>query len=91
MFVAKYRTNSVAKIFAIAGKDLGRPIKNEFFRTSKQTVGQTEEKIYEYLQSIGIPKRMASETKTVGVLFTKYRTIPKPDLAPLAKKFGGVH
>ena len=28
MFAAKYRTRSVAKIFAKAGKDLGRPIKS---------------------------------------------------------------
>ncbi len=88
MFAAKYRTNSIAKIFAIAGKDLGKPIKSEFLRTSKQIVGQTEEKIYEYLTSIGIPKRAASTTKNVGVLYTKYRHIPKSDLAPLAKNFG---
>jgi hypothetical protein len=87
MFAAKYRTGSIAKIFAIAGKDLGRPIKSESLKTDKQTIGQTEERIYEYLESIGIPKRKASKAKTVGIAFTNYKAIPKPDIAPLAKNF----
>ena len=87
MFAAKYRTGSIAKIFSIAGKDLGGPIKKEHLKTKKSTVGQTEEKIYEYLQSIGIPRKKASAVKSVGVPYTSYNEIPKPDLAPLAKNF----
>lgn len=87
MFAAKYRTNSIAKIFTIAGKDLSNPIKKESLKTKEQIIGQTEERIREYLESIGVPKREASEQKTLGVLYTKYNEIPKPDIAPLAKKF----
>lgn len=87
MFAAKYGTNSVTKIFALAGRDLGRPIKSESVKNSKRVIGQTEERIYEYLQSIGIPKRRAIVTKTVGIPYSKYNEIPAPDLAPLAKSF----
>lgn len=88
MFAAKYRTGSIAKIFTRAGRDLGNPIKKDSLRTGKQIMGQTEEKIYDYLISIGIPKRKAEGAKRVGIAFTKYRDIPKPDIAPLAKNFG---
>lgn len=87
MFAAKYRTGSIAKVFSIAGKDLSKPIKKEYLKTKKAILGQTEEKIYEYLQSIGIPRREASAQKAVGVPFTSYREIPKPDVAPLSKDF----
>lgn len=87
MFAAKYRTNSIAKIFAIAGKDLSKPIKKASLKIKKQTIGQTEEKIHKNLEFIGVPKREASEQKTLGVIYTKYNEIPKPDVAPLAKKF----
>jgi group II intron reverse transcriptase/maturase len=86
MFAAKYRTNSVAKIFAIAGKDLSRPIKKESLKSKNQIIGQTEEKIHEYLQSIGIPKRKANKMNNVGILYSKYTEIPKPDIKPLVKK-----
>lgn len=87
MFAAKYRTGSIAKIFAIAGKDLSKPIKKEHLKNKKEILGQTEEKIYEYLLSIGIPRRTASEQKSIGVPFTMYKDIPKPDIAPLSKTF----
>lgn len=87
MFAAKFHTRSVAKIFAMAGKDLGRPIKNESLNPNKQVLGQTEEKIYNYLRTIGIPKRKAEETKAVGVLYTKYSNIPAPDMLALPKSF----
>lgn len=50
-------------------------------------MGQTEEKIYNYLESIGIKKKEAGEIKQTGLQYTKYNEIPKPDLAPLAKNF----
>lgn len=87
MLAAKFRTGSIAKVFAIAGKDLGKPIKKEYLKTKKTAIGQTEERIYDYLQSIGIPRRKATAQKTVGVAYTSYNDIPKPDVAPLAKNF----
>lgn len=87
MFAAKYGTNSVAKIFALAGHDLGRPIKSESAKSTIRVIGQTEERIYEYLQSIGISKRKAIVAKAVGIPFSRYNEIPAPDLAPLAKSF----
>ena len=87
MFAAKYKTHSIAKIFAKAGKDLGNPISSKALRVKKAAVGQTEERIHEYLQSIGVPKRKEGTIKTIGVPFTKYSEIPKPDVAPLAKSF----
>jgi hypothetical protein len=87
MFAAKFHTKSVAKILAIAGKDLGKPIKVKSLNSGKQVIGQTEEKIYDYLLTLGIPKRKAEETKTVGVIYTKYSDIPTPDLTTLPKNF----
>jgi hypothetical protein len=87
MFAAKYRLHSIAKVFAIAGKDLSRPIKNESLK-AKEALGQTEEKIYAYLNSIGISrKRDKKELTMSGIPFTEYNSIPRPDLAPLAKTF----
>lgn len=87
VFAAKYRTGSIAKIFQIAGKDLSRPISKDSLRTDKAIMGQTEEKIYEYLESIGINKRETGKLKQTGLQYTKYSEIPKPDVAPLAKNF----
>lgn len=89
LFAAKYRLGSIAKVFAIAGKDLKSPLNSKSLRTKKVTVGQTEEKIYYYLESIGIPRnKLDDRTKlSVGIPFTKYNEIPKPDLTPLTKNF----
>lgn len=57
LFAAKFRLRSIAKVFAKAGKDLSRPIKNDATKTKKAVIGQTEAKIYEYLESIKISKK----------------------------------
>lgn len=87
MFAAKYRTNSIAQIFSLAGKDLSGPINSKETKTREEAIGQTEEKIYAYLESIGIPKRKANEVKTIGIIYTDYSEIAKPDTAPLSKDF----
>jgi hypothetical protein len=84
-------------VFALAGKDLSRPIKKDSFKMKKEIIGQTEkmkkeiigqteEKILEYLKSMGISNRAPQKNKTIqlGIPYTAYRTIPKPDVAPLA-------
>lgn len=53
MFAAKFRLPSIARVFAKAGKDLSRPINNP--KSNKAEIGQAEEKIRDYLKSIGIP------------------------------------
>jgi len=87
MFAAKYRTNSIAQIFNLAGKDLSSPINQRETKKREEAIGQTEEKIYSYLESIGIPRKKAKEVKTVGIIYTDYTEIPKPDVAPLSAKF----
>lgn len=87
MFAAKYKTGSIAQVFSIAGKNLGRPIKKESLKTKKGTLGQTEERIYEYLKSIGIPERKIKADSSIGVVYTSYKEISLPDVAPLAKTF----
>jgi group II intron reverse transcriptase/maturase len=89
MFAAKFRLSSIAKVFAIAGKDLSSPISKKAANSKKAVIGQTEEKIYEYLESIGVSReKIKDKTKIrVGVSYTKFSQIPKPDLAPLKKDF----
>jgi len=104
LFAAKFRLGSIAKVFALAGKDLSRAIKKQPIKAKamlkqnnqqtkdslqmkKEIIGQTEEKILEYLKSMGISSRAPLKNKTLklGIPYTAYRTIPKPDVAPLAK------
>ena len=89
MFAAKFRLGSIAKVFALAGKDLSRPIKKDSFKMKKEIIGQTEEKNLEYIKSMGIYSRAPQKNKTLqlGIPYTAYRTIPIPDVAPLAKNF----
>lgn len=87
MFAAKYRLGSIAKVFAITGKDLAKVIKKESLKPKKAIIGQTEERIHEYLETLGIPKRKARDSKAVGIIYTDYSTIPSPDIKPLAKSF----
>lgn len=56
---------------------------------AKQAIlGQTEEKIYEYIESLGIPRRNKEEiNKDIGVPYTNYQSIPRPDIPPLNKEF----
>ena len=53
----------------------------------KAVIGQTEEKIYEYLNSIGVSPNKEKSTIALGIPYTKFIDIPKPDLAPLKKEF----
>lgn len=87
MFAAKYNTHSIAQIFTIAGKDLSKPIKTEATKDKTPALGLTEEKVYEYLKTIGISKRKTSEPKSIGLVYTKYSEIPQSDVTPLYKKF----
>lgn len=87
MFAAKFGTRNIAKVFAMAGSDLGRRIKPESIESKKAVIGQTEEKIYKYLETIGIPKKKPSDVKVTGLIYTKYNEIPAPDTAPLARSF----
>ena len=52
----------------------------------KEIIGQTAENNIEYLKSKGISSRAHQKNKTLqlGIPYTAYRTIPKPDVAPLA-------
>lgn len=86
-FAAKYRLGSIAKVFAIAGRDLAGTIKKESTNTNKAILGQTEERIQNYLDAMGIPKRKKMDTKSVGIIYTKYNSIQFPDIKPLAKNF----
>jgi len=87
MFAAKYRLGTIAKVFAIAGKDLAKMIKKESTNTDKAILGQTEERIHDYLDTLGIPKRNNKDTEPNGVVYTKYNAIQSPDIKPLAKSF----
>lgn len=92
VFAAKFRLKSIAKVFAIAGKDLGKPLNNQQSpgkKKKKGIIGQTETKINEYLRSIGLPEKKNKKNKspTLGIPYTTYKQIPKPDLAPLRKDF----
>lgn len=80
MFAAKYR-KSAAKIFAKGGYDLSRPIKSDAGLDGLAVIGQTEEKIYEYLKSLGVSTWENSEVKRVGIPYSKYDEIPSPDIA----------
>lgn len=44
MFAAKFRLSSIAKVFAIAGKDLKKPLRNKASLSNKSVIRQTEEK-----------------------------------------------
>lgn len=87
MFAAKYKLGTMAKVFAIAGKDLSKTIGNDSVPKKSQIVGQTEDKIHQYLEGIGIKRRKSSKQEPIGVVYTKYKSISRPDIAPLAKEF----
>jgi len=91
LFAAKFRLPSIAKVFAKAGKDLTRPINNP--KPNKALIAQTEEKISDYLKSIGIPEDRFKDNPLIrlGLPYTKFGDIPKPDLAPLKKKTSTLH
>jgi group II intron reverse transcriptase/maturase len=74
LFAAKYRLHTMAKIFRKAGKDLGKPLKGP-------SIGANDEKLKHDAKAAG--GELIGEFK--GLLYTKYKQIPSPDLKPLAK------
>ena len=73
LFAAKYRTHSIAKIFAKAGKDLGQPLKAD------RPIGATDELLAKMEKSV--PGTRSKRPKiTIGLPFTRYADIPWPDI-----------
>lgn len=88
LFAAKFRIRSIAKVFAIAGKDLGRPINIKQLKSKKAVIGQTEDNIINYLKTIGVAEsKFKKKQVTVRLPYTTFKDILKPDLAPLKKNF----
>jgi group II intron reverse transcriptase/maturase len=77
MLSAKYKLHSSAKVFKIAGKDLSRPIKGQekFIHIKKDN---TDPKIVK-------SQAIANDRTSIGILYTRYKDIPRPDTAPLAR------
>lgn len=75
MFAAKFRISSIAKIFAIAGKDLKKPLSNKATKSKKSVIGQREERIYEYLAKDQKKKKDKFQF-AIGVPYTKFNDIP---------------
>ncbi|MEM9686432.1 MAG: reverse transcriptase domain-containing protein [Bacteroidota bacterium] len=73
LFAAKFRYHSIAKIFAKSGKDLGKPLK------AKRTIGATDELLAKMEESV-TGKSSKRRKGTSGIPFTRYSTIPKPDI-----------
>jgi group II intron reverse transcriptase/maturase len=88
-FAAKFSLRSLAKVFSIASKNLSNPLNSSMFKTKKVIIGKTEDKIYNSLTSIGVsPNKLTDKHKIkIGIPYTTWDEIPKPDLAPLKKKF----
>lgn len=76
LFAAKYKLRTMAKVFGKAGKDLGKPLKGP-------SIGANDEKLKHDARAAGGDLKWEFK----GLLYTKYHTIPKPDLKPLAKEW----
>ena len=74
LFAAKYKLHTMAKVFGKAGKDLGKPLKGP-------SIGANDTKLKHDAKVAGGDLVW----DFVGLLYTKYHKIPKPDLKPLAK------
>lgn len=77
MFAAKYKLRTIAKVFAVAGKDLGRPIR------AKDAVGMRDDRI---MEDANRPGAGPVKVQMRGIPYSKYNHIPMPDLSPLARK-----
>lgn len=77
MFAAKFKLRSLSHVFKIAGKDLGKPLK------SKRTIGSSDDQQTKHAREAGSRVKGAMPK----MLYTKYNTIPKPDIQPLAKQW----
>nr|AZP40185.1 hypothetical protein [Ulva compressa] len=71
LFAAKYRTHSIAKVFAKAGKDLGQPLKAD------RPIGATDELLAKMEESVS-GTRSKRRKITTGLPFTRYANIPRP-------------
>jgi Type II intron maturase/Reverse transcriptase (RNA-dependent DNA polymerase) len=85
LFAAKYQLHSTAQVYAKAGKDLGKPIKETSLKEKSKVNGQ-EEKIWEYPKTTGIKQKKKKPIEHIGIPYTLYKTIPNPDIAPLSNK-----
>lgn len=83
LFAAKCRMGSISKVFAKAGKDLGKSL------SSKRPIGMTDQKL-SMEQSISgkVSKRMKAKA---GLPFTRYSSIPKPDIGVKTGKAEQTH
>lgn len=77
MFAAKFKLRSLPHVFKIAGKDLGKPLK------SKRTIGSSDGQQTKHARDAG----SRVEEAMPKIMYTKYNSIPKPDLQPLAKQW----
>ena len=77
LFAAKYKMRSISAVFKKAGKDLSRPL------ISKQVLGTTDHKQISDAREAGgdLKGRMPR------MLYTRYASIPQPDLKPYAKNW----
>jgi group II intron reverse transcriptase/maturase len=73
LFAAKFRMHSISKVFAKAGKDLGKRL------SSTKAIGITDEKLSEMESSMYGKSSRRTKAKA-GLPFTKYSNIPKPDI-----------
>ena len=79
LLAAKFRMHSISKVFAKAGKDLGKSL------GADKPIGITDEKLSQMEESISGKPSIRRKAKA-GLPFTKYSSIPKPDIGVKAGK-----
>jgi len=85
MYAAKYRLQTVAKVFKKGGCDLSKPLKA---REGFSHVGVTDEQIVKWEASVtgkGTPRKIPP------ILFDRYYKIPQADTSPLSKGWQPEH
>jgi group II intron reverse transcriptase/maturase len=84
LLAAKFRIRSIAKVFAKAGKDLRKRL------SAKNPLGITDLALSEMEESVSrkISKRRKEKP---GLPFTKYSSIPRPDLGVAAGRIKNTH
>lgn len=73
LFAAKFKLGSLSKVFKKAGKDLGKQLK------SGNAIGITDDKLAEMEENVSGKSSKRRKVET-GLPFTKYSTIPTPDI-----------
>lgn len=84
LFAAKFRCHSISKVFAKSGKDLGKPLKAE------RPIGATDE-IFANMEESITAKKSNRRKETFGLPFTRYSTIPRPDIGVGTKETNSAH